>query len=403
MKITVKSEALQVLASTGAVFTSAKGNSPISRNARLTTAERGNALILRATNGAVSLYMRIGARIEEPGDLLVSLDMMNGLEFTESAIQLHTDGKSQLVLTDGTFRVRVPMAAADVFPDIAWFEGEGCEVDVKALKAHLDPLLEIVDSKAEDISGAVRLVFVRQAQNEGLLLTATDKNTIGSTMVKASVPLSLFGDATLWARTAIVPARHLKSVLDKLPNEGAVKIGLKGESLQMSDGVSRTFTLQLMALGYPNLGDLESRLRFTTKAVVPVTPITKRLIGIRRVVDGKSANVLTLIPGAAEPATPATLRWHLSDKDGTQADDQFPVAYDGAGPIRLGVGFQYLAPILKSLNDLGVTSAEIHIGPAEEKSQGDTPFTLHPIKISATNETHQIAFIVALVNIAAKA
>ena len=58
MKITVKSDALQVLASTRAVFTSTKGNSPISRNARLTT--EGNTLILRTTNGAVSLYMRIG-------------------------------------------------------------------------------------------------------------------------------------------------------------------------------------------------------------------------------------------------------------------------------------------------------------------------------------------------------
>jgi hypothetical protein len=389
-----------VLASTGAVFTSTRGNSPISRNARLTTAEQGNTLILRATNGAVSLYMRIGARVEEPGDLLVSLDTLSGLEFTEPAIQLNTDGRGQLVLTDGTFRVRVPVATADVFPDIAWFEGEGCDMDVKALKAHLDPLFEIVDPKAEDISGAVRLVFLRQAPNEGLLLTATDKNTIGSTMVKASIPPSLVGEAA--TRIAIVPARHLKTVVDKLPAEGTVKIGLKGESLQISDGVSRTFTLQLMAIGYPNLGDLESRLRFTTKAVVPVAPITKRLMGIRRVVDGRAANVLTLIPGAAEPATPATLHWHLSDKDGTQADDQFPVAYDGAGPIRLGVGFQYLAPILKSLDDLGVTSAEIHIGAAEEKSQGDTPFTLHPIKIAATNETHQIAFIVALVNIAAQ-
>ena len=50
MRITVKSDALQVLASTRAVFTSTKGNSPISRNARLTT--EGNTLILRATNGA---------------------------------------------------------------------------------------------------------------------------------------------------------------------------------------------------------------------------------------------------------------------------------------------------------------------------------------------------------------
>jgi hypothetical protein len=400
MKITVKSEALQVLASTGAAFTATKGNSQVSRNARLTTAERGNTLILRATNGTVSLYMRIGARVEEPGDLLVSLDTLSGLEFTEPAIQLNTDGKSQLVLTDGTFRVRVPVAAADVFPDIAWFEGDGCEVDLKALKAHLDPLFEIVDSKVEDISGAVRLVFVKQAQNEGLLLTATDKNTIGSTMVKASVPPSLVGEAT--TRIAIVPARYLKTVVDKLPAEGTIKIGLKGESLQISDGISRTFTLQLMAIGYPNLGELEGRLRFTTKAVVPVTPIAKRLMGIRRVVDGKAANILILVPGAAEPATPATLHWHLGDKDGTQADDQFPVAYDGAGPIRLGVGFQYLAPILKSLDDLGVTSAEIHIGPAEEKSQGDTPVTLHPIKIAATNETHQIAFIVAVVNIAAQ-
>jgi hypothetical protein len=40
------------------------------------------------------------------------------------------------------------------------------------------------------IGGAVGLVFVRQAPNEGLLLTATDKNTIGSAMVKASVPPS---------------------------------------------------------------------------------------------------------------------------------------------------------------------------------------------------------------------
>ncbi len=235
------------------------------------------------------------------------------------AIQLNTDGKGQLVLADGTFRVRVPVAAADVFPDIAWFEGEGCEVDVKALKAHLDPLFEIVDPKVEDISGAVRRVFIRQAGNEGVLLTATDKNTIGSTMVKASVPPALVGGSSI--RIAIVPARHLQTVVDKLPSEGTIKIGLKGESLQISDGVSRTFTLQLMAIGYPNLGVLESRLRFTTKAVVPVAPITKRLLGIRRVVDSKAANVLTLVPGAAEPATPATLHWHLSDKDGTQADD----------------------------------------------------------------------------------
>ena len=140
----------------------------------------------------------------------MSLDTISGLEFTEPAIQLNTDGKGQLVLTDGTFRVRVPVAAADVFPDIAWFEGEGCDVDVKALKAHLDPLFEIADPKAEDISGAIRLVFVRQAPNEGLLLTATDKNTIGSTMVKASVPPSLVGDSS--PRIAIVPARHLKTM-----------------------------------------------------------------------------------------------------------------------------------------------------------------------------------------------
>jgi hypothetical protein len=55
MKITVKSDALQVLASTRAVFTSTKGNSPISRNAPLTT--EGNTLILRDERRRVALHV----------------------------------------------------------------------------------------------------------------------------------------------------------------------------------------------------------------------------------------------------------------------------------------------------------------------------------------------------------
>jgi hypothetical protein len=42
-------------------------------------------------------------------------------------------------------------------------------------------------------------------------------------------------------------------------------------------------------------------------AVARVAPVTKRLMGIRRVVDGRAANVLTLVPGAAPLSAPVTL------------------------------------------------------------------------------------------------
>jgi hypothetical protein len=384
-----------------AEFVADSGNEPVLGSARLVA--RDNMLVGTATNRAVSAQFRIGARVEQPGEVLLGPAKLKDVGYAESVIGLEA-APPKLTIRDGGFKLQVPVRAAEgLFPEVPWFDGEGAEVDAKALKKKLGPVLSVVSTRPEaiDLTGVVRVAFVRTDNVQMVLFSGTDKNTVVTTLLRCSVPASIIGAAQV--RDVIVPAASLDSVLRHLPSEGKVLLGVQGQrgALQVSDNVSRTFTITPSEVRFPDLRGFEAAQKFATKGTVATGDWIARMKKIKGALkEDKKAEVahnLTFVPGTAAPVTPGQLKWALRDHSGeVSGEDEFPVAYDGPTPLRLCVGHKYLSSILASLDELGVANVDFHLGEPDASAGPGGAVTTKPVKIVPAGDP-EIQFLVALV------
>jgi len=397
--ITVKSDAFTVLVKAMAEFVASSTNEPVLASAHLVA--KDNLLTGMATNRSVTAHIRIGARVDAPAEFLLGPAKLKDVGYAEPVIALEA-AAPRLTIKDGGFKLQVPILAADgAFPEIPWFEGEGAEVEVKDLKKKLGPVLSIVNKGAEDLTGVVRIAFVRTDSVQMISFSGTDKNTVVTTILRCSVPASLVPNGPV--REVLVKADALDDVQRHLPGDGKVQVGVRrqGEhgALQVSDGVSRTFTITGSDVRFPDLRAFEQTQKFVSKATVAIGDWVARMKNIKGALkekkEGEVAHSLTFAPGTSAPVTPGSLKWSLRDRSGeVSGDGEFPIAYDGPAPIRLCIGHRYLNSVLTALADLGVDNADFHLGEAEAGQGGAV--TMKPVRIVPAGEA-EVQFLVALV------
>ncbi|MBI3954681.1 DNA polymerase III subunit beta [Candidatus Collierbacteria bacterium] len=227
MKISVLSENLKKGMGVAIKAVANRPQLPILSNVLLRANKDG--LLILATDLEISLIVKVGAKVEEEGDMAVPaklfFDLINSLP---SGAVLIKREKQALNISGNRVKVEVVGQAAEEFPSLPRFKGKGLMVDSQRFKK----VIEAVGvSVAKDDTRPILTGILWQMVPGEITLVATDGYRLGMDRLKG-----VEKDESFQSEKVILPARalmELSRVVGEEASSSKIEVDLDEEKQQV--------------------------------------------------------------------------------------------------------------------------------------------------------------------------
>ncbi len=347
---------------------STRSTLPILGNVRLTTGD--STLTVAATDLEVSIVVRIGARVVEPGEVTLPAKTLADLldQFQEEKIELALLPRETVRLTSGKATVNVKGLPADEFPHLTPAEPvNGLAVDAARLKL---ALAAIRDCAAPNEARPVLAGALFEFKPAGIVIAATDGFRLGTSGIPMPVPETWAG------KRLILPVKSLDKVLKCLGSAETLTLSMPDPGRLLFALSNIEIAVQLLEGIYPDYKHIVPK-EFALHTAFEAASLLRACKTARLLND---TGIFTLAPG--EPGT-LTLT-AVGPEKGDSA-----ILVDGAiegQALTVGADLKFVVEALEGLIRLGVTNTSLKfIQPA-------APIMVEPIGLAA--DKPQTAYVI---------